>query len=209
MLWQLLCWGRRKMAMMRRTKIARVQSQNNAWCSQLLPCDFAIHEDYYDRSYCRGRFPSDASLWTWDLENSGTRTRVLWCTKRASSSMERTIIFCGTAVLYTFVTGGLGLKSLVMRHSFMFRFDPKDDSKSNSITQTQVLSFLVWTPWLGNEPKPHAIPLRICWSGSDLETFLINVYDHTKRRAVTFETYGLESQDQLGEPSHTSSKFLW
>ncbi|CAK9034771.1 unnamed protein product [Durusdinium trenchii] len=29
------------------------------------------------------------------------------------------------------------------------------------------------------------------------ETFLINVYDHTKRRAVTFETYGLESQDQL------------
>lgn len=29
------------------------------------------------------------------------------------------------------------------------------------------------------------------------ETFLINVYDHTKRRAVTFETYGLESQDQF------------
>ena len=28
------------------------------------------------------------------------------------------------------------------------------------------------------------------------ETFLINVYDHTKRRVVTFETYGLESQDQ-------------
>eukprot|EP00438_Fugacium_kawagutii_P032112 Skav212436 [mRNA] locus=scaffold1479:283829:295999:+ [translate_table: standard] len=29
------------------------------------------------------------------------------------------------------------------------------------------------------------------------ETFLINVYDHTKRRAVTFETHGLESQDQF------------
>jgi len=29
------------------------------------------------------------------------------------------------------------------------------------------------------------------------ETFLINVYDHTKRRAVTFETYGLETQDQF------------
>ena len=27
------------------------------------------------------------------MENSGTRTRVLWCTKRASSSMERTFYF--------------------------------------------------------------------------------------------------------------------
>lgn len=27
------------------------------------------------------------------MKNSGTRTRVLWCTKRASSSMERTLFF--------------------------------------------------------------------------------------------------------------------